>query len=138
MSKTKPQDEEAASPRQAFVAFTEKTDLKLLRFFLPRGFRHCSVLINDGRHWVSMEALAGHTEIIVHEVKASYDLPAHLRKEGMVVVPALVRRDDKARKPRIPSLITCVESVKRVLGLRQFFVITPSQLYAHLRKESQS
>lgn len=139
MSDLTPPDEAAkADSRQAFVAFSEKTTLPLLRVLLPRGFRHCCVVINDGKSWVSLEPLAGHSEIIVHDVPADFDLPRHLREEGLVVVPAVLRRDSKAKKPRGLALFTCVESVKRVIGLREFFVLTPTQLYNHLLKASAS
>lgn len=137
MTHITPQDEAAkADPRQAFVAFTEKTTLLWLRLILPRGFRHCSVIVNDGRHWASLEALSGYSELIVHDVPSDFDLPQRLREQGMVVVPATLRRDAKAKKPRLFSVFTCVESVKRVLGLRKFFVLTPGQLYKHLLKAS--
>lgn len=120
--------------RRAFVAFTEKTDLPLLRRFLPRGFRHCSIHINDGFAWVSVEALAGYTEIVTHQVSPSEDLAAVLRTEGLTVVEVSLRRDAKARRMQLPAIYSCVEEAKRILGIRRPLIITPSQLYRHLTK----
>lgn len=123
------------SPRRVFVAFTQKTDLPFLRRFLPRGFRHCSVHINDGAAWISLEALAGYTEIFVHDVGADYDLPSYLRGQGMSVVETSLRRDAKARRMAIPAFYTCVEEVKRILGIHKPLILTPTQLHRHLTKE---
>ncbi|MCD8496748.1 MAG: hypothetical protein LRZ85_00855 [Alphaproteobacteria bacterium] len=37
-------------PQEAYVVFTGRTDLPWLRWLKP-GFRHCFVLLNDGRQW---------------------------------------------------------------------------------------
>ena len=126
--------EKALPLRRVFVAFTEKTDLPFLRRFLPRGFRHCSVHINDGAAWISLEVLAGYTEVFAHEVGADYDLPSYLRTQGMSVVEAALRRDAKASKMALPAVYTCVEEVKRILGLYKPLVVTPTQLHRYLTK----
>ncbi len=121
--------------RRVFVAFTEKTDLPFLRRFLPRGFRHCSVHINDGAAWISLEALAGYTEVFVHEVGGDFDLPNYLRTQGMTVVEGNLRRDDKAKKIVLPAFYSCVEEVKRILGIHRSLIVTPTQLHRFLTKE---
>lgn len=120
--------------RRAFVAFTEKTDLPLLRRFLPRGFRHCSVHVHDGVRWTSMESLAGYVEVMSFEAGADFDLPQFLRGQGFTVVEAQLRRDDRTHRMQWPAIFTCVELVKRVLGLRKPLILFPSQLYRALVK----
>lgn len=115
--------------QNAWVVFSGETDLPWLRMLKP-GFRHCFVLMNDGRHWVSIDPLANHTEVTVHHVPASFDLPKWLADRGQKVVTAPVCRTRRNVAP--VGLFTCVEAVKRVLGLHDGFVFTPWQLYRRL------
>lgn len=114
---------------QAWVVFTGETDLPWLKFLKP-GFRHCFVLINDGKHWISIDPLANHTDVVVHHVPHNFDLPEWLKKRGQRVVPAPVCRTRRHVAPI--GFFTCVEAVKRVLGLHDGMVFTPWQLYRRL------
>ena len=120
--------------RKAYVAFTTRTDYKWLQIVLGKSFPHCSLHIQDDKGWTSVEGLAGYTEIFRHDITAGFDLPDMLRKQGMIVVPAPLRRDEKVMKILAPSVFSCVELVKRILGLRQPFIITPKQLHRALVK----
>ncbi len=111
---------------KAWVVFTGQTDLPWLRVLKP-GFRHCFVLVHDGAHWVSLDPLANYTEVQVHHVPADFDLPGWLRDRNLEVVAAPLNRDFK--KPAPFMAFTCVEAVKRVLGLHDWRVMTPWQLY---------
>ena len=117
--------------QKAWVVFSSETDWPYLKF-LKKGFRHCFVLINDGQHWVSLDPLLNHTEVQVHNVPPSFDLPGWLRGRGLTVIESPV--DHAHRKPAPFMLFTCVEAVKRVLGLHAWHVLTPWQLYNHLTK----
>ncbi len=114
---------------EAWVVFTGETDLPWLKMLKP-GFRHCFVLMNDGKHWISLDPLANHTEVIVHHVPHDFDLPAWLKSRGQKVVPANVCRTKQRVAPI--GFFTCVEAVKRVLGLHDGLVFTPWQLYRRL------
>ncbi len=60
---------------KAWVVFTGQTDRPWLRFLRP-GFRHCFVLLNDGRQWMSFDPMLNHIEVkIQHSVNADFDLP---------------------------------------------------------------
>lgn len=115
---------------KAWVVFSGQADRPWLRLLRP-GFRHCFVILNDGRHWLSFDPMLNHIDLRVHDhVPAEFDLPRWLRERGQKVVVAPV---DHSRKKPVPvSLFTCVEAVKRVLGLHRFFILTPWQLYCHL------
>ena len=115
--------------QNAWVVFSGETDLPWLRFLRP-GFRHCFVLLNDGRHWLSCDPLANKTEITVHHVPADFDLPEWLSQRGQRVVRASVRAAPRRCAPPMP--FTCVEAVKRILGLHDRWIMTPWQLYRHL------
>lgn len=132
----KPAPQFTPSTRRAFVAFTKKTDQNWLRFFLGKGFTHCSLHIQDAHGWTSIEGLAGYTEIFRHDVSANFDLPAMLRQQDMIVVETALRRDDKTKKILAPAFFSCVELVKRILGLRKPMIITPGQLHRFLIKNN--
>lgn len=122
----------AATPAPiAHVVFCGRADLGWLRLLKP-GFRHCFVALNDGRHWVTVDPLACFTEVEVQPVPAGFDLPGWYRGLGLTVVPAEVRRDRRRPAPWAP--FTCVEAVKRILGIRARHVLTPWQLYRFLTR----
>lgn len=121
---------QAVQAMKAWVVFSGQADRPWLRFLRP-GFRHCFVILNDGRHWLSFDPMLNHIDLRVHDhVPGDFDLPGWLRARGQRVVAAPV---DRSRQDPLPlTLFTCVEAVKRVLGLHRFFVLTPWQLYCHL------
>lgn len=113
----------------AFVAFGEAR-LPWLRWLKP-GFRHCFLILNDGRHWLTLDPMAGWTELAVQPVPAAFDLVEWYRRRGFLVVPArLCPRPAGGALTLAP--FTCVEAVKRALGLRAWRVLTPHQLFRHL------
>ena len=117
--------------RKAWVVFSGQTDLAWLRLLKP-GFRHCFVLLNDGQRWVTLDPLSNYMEVAVHHyVPPEFDLPRWLAARGFKVVQSEIAHE---KKPAPFMLFTCVEAVKRVLGLHKRFIITPWQLYRHLTK----
>ena len=120
-----------ADGQAAWVVFSGQTEISWLKFLKP-GFRHCYVLINDGERWTSIDPLSHITEVSVHHhVPADFDLPKWLQSRGNQVVRAPLRRD--ITKPAPFMLFTCVEAVKRVLGIHRRGIFTPWQLYKHLK-----
>lgn len=118
---------------RAYVVFTPDADLWWLKILKP-GFRHCFALMNDGRYWISIDPMSPHMDITIHTVPADYDLPAWLEAQGHHVVSALYNRS--SRKPAPWALFTCVEVVKRILGIRSMRVITPYQLFKFIHKQN--
>jgi len=114
--------------QKAWVVFSDETDLKILKI-LKRGFRHCFVLLNNGKHWIAMDPLANRTEITVPETPIDFDLPLWLKTQGYIVQPARIM---SFRSPAPITILSCVELVKRVLGIRKRRIITPWQLYQYL------
>ncbi len=120
-----------ADGQNAWVVFSGQTEISWLRFLKP-GFRHCYVLLNDGERWTSIDPLSHVTEISVHHhVPVDFDLPGWLETRGNRVVKAPLRRNITKAAPFM--LFTCVEAVKRVLGIHNRGVFTPWQLYRHLK-----
>lgn len=119
-----------------WVVFSGETDLPWLKF-LKQGFRHCFVLINDGQRWVSVDPLSPYTEILVyHHVSPSFDLPLWLEGRGYKVVRSFVDRNNNKQAPIM--VFTCVEAIKRILGLHKRFIFTPWQLYKALIKNNKN
>ncbi len=119
------------APARAFAVFCGQTDLAWLRLLRP-GFRHCFLAINDGRHWLTLDPLATFMEIAVQPVPPAFDLPGWYRARGFIVVPAAIDRGRRRPAPWAP--FTCVEAVKRALGIHARRVITPYQLFRHLTR----
>ena len=119
-----------AIPR-AWVMFTGQTDLTWLRVLRP-GFRHCFLALNDGRHWLTLDPLASYIDLAVQPVPAEQDLPDWYRRQGLIVVEAQVVRTHQRPAPFGP--FSCVEAIKRTLGIHDRWLITPFQLYRHLQR----
>ena len=122
--------------REALVVFAGNSDIWWLGG-LKSGFRHCFIAFNDGRHWITLDPLSHRTEVMVQQVPADFDLRAfyelyrRLTEQGMRCVTAtLAPTPLRCAPPGTP--FTCVEAVKRALGLRAPLVWTPRQLYRRL------
>ncbi|MEI8393484.1 MAG: hypothetical protein WCF85_02030 [Rhodospirillaceae bacterium] len=114
---------------RGWVVFCHNSDLPWVRLLRP-GFRHCFAMLNDGRHWITIDPLAPLIEVTIPPVPADYDLPGWFKSQGHTVVAAAVRRGLSRPAPWAP--FTCVETCKRVLGLHARFLVTPWQLFRHL------
>tara|TARA_B100002019_G_C21076505_1_gene501654 strand:- start:247 stop:648 length:402 start_codon:yes stop_codon:yes gene_type:complete len=111
-----------------WIVFSGETEISWLRWLLKAGFRHCYALINDGDRWITVDPLAHKMEVVVHHhAPVDFDLPTWLEKRGVKVVKVHPREDILSPCP--PSIFTCVEAVKRLVGLRNWGIFTPYQLY---------
>ncbi|EME70395.1 hypothetical protein H261_08733 [Paramagnetospirillum caucaseum] len=125
----------APPPPRALVVFSGKADLGWLRLLRP-GFRHCFVLLELNGAWVCVNPLAHRTSVELWSLDPATDLPGWLRsQEGLTVVETEVRRPP--RRPSPLGLYSCVEAVKRVLGLQERWVLTPGQLHDHLTRSGK-
>lgn len=120
----------AEDEKKAWVVFSGQADLPWLKILKP-GFRHCAVLLNDGQRWLTIDPLSNYTDITVHQVPLEFDLPLWMKDRGHKVLPATIRRSDK---PAPFAPYSCVEAVKRILGIHNRLIFTPWQLYRHLEK----
>lgn len=116
--------------KRAWVVFSGHADLPWLKILRP-GFRHCYLILNDGKRWITYDPLSSYTDIAVHDLPVEFNLPLWMVQNGTIIVPAKIAIIEK----QAPWMVfTCVEAVKRVLGIHNRFIITPWQLYRHLRK----
>jgi hypothetical protein len=115
----------------ALVVFSGETDIAWLRLLRP-GFRHCFVILKTPDRWIAVDPLAHMTRIGLPEVAAGFDMAGYLRGEGMRVIETNLREAPPVPAP--PMLCTCVEIVKRIIGIQKWSVMTPWQLYRFLQK----
>lgn len=111
---------------EVWVAFSGECDFAPLKI-LKAGFRHCFVLMRCPSGWVVIDPLLHKTDVSLIAVD---DLPRALRLQGCIVVRA-PNMGEPSRKCLV-SPFTCVEAVKRIIGLRGFWVMTPFALYRRL------
>ncbi len=114
---------------KAFVVFVGQADFPWLRWLRP-GFRHCFVILHERGQWISIDPLLNHMEVQVHDVPDDFDMAGWLQDRGHQVVEATICRSNERPAPFM--LFTCVEAVKRVIGLHDRRVMTPWQLYRRL------
>ncbi len=113
----------------ALVVFRDQTEIGWL-CCLKRGFRHCAVWVRAGDFWILQEALSNQTLLGIWPACEGARLVAALRASGHHIVPARIAAAPRRIAPMLPY--SCVESVKRVLGIHAWSVLTPWQLYRHL------
>ncbi|MEM6903493.1 MAG: hypothetical protein AAF556_09685 [Pseudomonadota bacterium] len=124
----------AQSPQlRIFIVFSGETEIRWLRILKP-GFRHCFALIDNGRHWTMFEPLAGYFEIQSLDIASSVDLPLlYAAGQHMTVVEVPILKQPRRQAP--PAILSCVEAVKRLIGLHRPLILTPHQLYRYLQRQ---
>jgi hypothetical protein len=114
----------------AIVVFSGETSLKWLKLLRP-GFRHCFVLVRQQDCWVIYDPLSHRTDLAVIVGPSLGELAEWYRVKGLQVLETTVRRAPLRLAPLRP--FTCVEAVKRVLGIHAPWITTPWQLYCFLQ-----
>jgi hypothetical protein len=114
------------------VVFADNRTRPILQLLRP-GFRHCFAALRVGEGWIACDPLKDRIQLALVPRPADFDLAAFYASQGHRV---LVGRTagQPPRAPALPSLLTCVAIVKRLLGIRAPAVVTPWQLYRHLRR----
>lgn len=121
-----------SAPDRAVVVFGEETRLRKLRH-LKAGFRHCCVYLRLDQGWLGVDPLS-HCWEIRHFPRwnREADLAAHLRRLGQCAVTVPVFEPPQKLAPPLPS--SCVEAVKRLIGLHSWQIRTPWELFLPLEK----
>jgi len=127
------QDDPQSPPARALVMFGDRADLPWLKI-LKRGYRHCFVVIEgEGALWVICNPLSHYTELGIMAGTGAAAIATHYRALGYRVLETRVTQPPKRSAPWRPY--TCVEAVKRVLGLHAPGVLTPWQLYDFVNRK---
>ncbi|MDB5477999.1 MAG: hypothetical protein JWM96_494 [Alphaproteobacteria bacterium] len=130
---TEPSPELSLEPGEAWVAFSGEADLWWLKMLKP-GFRHCFVIARDEKNWIVLDPLSPHLEIAILPLPRSFDLPHWMEQQGMTILKAPITRHHKKAAPA--NWFSCVEVIKRFLGIHVRHILTPWQLYCFLNKEN--
>jgi hypothetical protein len=114
---------------RALVVFSGRTGVRWLQWLKP-GFRHCFVALDDGIEWLTVDPLLHRLEIRASRLPSAFDLAAEYRRMELAVVEVIPAPVPLLRAPF--GLFTCVETAKRLLGIRARWVLTPWQLHRWL------
>lgn len=122
---------DAKSSVSMWVVFSDDTDIRMLRI-LRKGFRHCFIIMQQGERWILVDPRSDKTDIALLPHPVHFNFPRYFTQQGKTVVKIGSIQTPKAVAPLFP--FSCVENVKRVIGLHARFVITPYQLFKFLQK----
>jgi hypothetical protein len=118
--------------RPAIVVFGDTGDAHWFDCFTRPGFRHVWLLVADDRFGGTLELLTGYDMFAVrwspHDIaRVAADLvEAHC---GLALVGECRIGNPAPARP----FLSCVEIAKHALGVRAWWILTPFQLYRHLR-----
>ena len=118
---------------RALVVFSGRSGVRWLRWLKP-GFRHCFVAVDDGIEWLTVDPLLHRLEIRASRLASDFDLAAEYRRMGLDVIEVMPASVALRCAPF--GLFTCVETAKRLLGIRARWVLTPWQLYRLLSRRA--
>lgn len=114
---------------RAIVIFSGQSDLRILRLLKP-GFRHCCLMIEVDQNWVFYNPMSHVTTMRIYSGLSLDEIVSWFHYCGHIVVCCRVsspRNIDVSVRP-----YTCVEAVKRMLGITAPRVVTPWQLFCSL------
>lgn len=123
------QDQGNQIRRDAIVVFGDQAGLSWLRFLKP-GFRHCFVLLELDDGWVMLDSLAHWMHVAILPPVSSGELASWYEGHGYRTVVVCPHEPSAVPAPWAP--FTCVETVKRALGIHRFSIWTPCQLWRFL------
>lgn len=115
---------------RAVVVFEDRARAGCLAW-LRAGFRHCFCLAHRPVGWVVCDPLKSVTRLEVVPDYPEPELLAHYGRLGMVAIAGDC--SPGSRPGPVLRPLTCVELVKRIVGLHAATVWTPYQLYRALR-----
>ncbi|MDX6748793.1 hypothetical protein SH611_03130 [Geminicoccaceae bacterium 1502E] len=117
----------------ALAVFEDRPERPALHWLAP-GFRHCFCLLEQPEGWILCDPLRHRLHLDFLPAITLETLAGHFGSTGRRILSGtagepLPRRLDWLRP------FTCVEAVKRALGVRAHGIWTPFQLFCHLTRE---
>lgn len=123
--------------RKLWVVFYDPPTNQWWNKHLHQGYHHCMTIQWDGFMWILSNHTIGHTEIFTLPVEKWEDVKKFIEYwfEGenfsYVNVTTVLNSDKPRRTKLLFTPYTCTELVKATLGVREYFLWTPYQLYKH-------
>jgi hypothetical protein len=118
----------------ALVVFIGDLSIRWAKLLRP-GFRHCFMVVGRQDCWVIFDPMSNFTNLGSFSGPTIDDVAEWYRQFGFTVIKTPIRREGPPSAEWRPH--TCVEAVKRVLGVRAPWVITPWQLYRYILGEER-
>jgi hypothetical protein len=116
--------------RKVIVVYSGRADFPILKLLKP-GFRHCFAIVEVAPYWIVMDGLSDRFALAILEPRGLARYLVRLHRKGYRCQVA------RAPRKRAPGLrlrpMTCVETVKRVLGITKLRILTPFDLFIHMR-----
>ena len=113
---------------KAIVGFGGEPTFWWMRF-LKKGFYHCLIALGGDSFWILIDPLVAQIDMIVLQ---QADVERFLNKNGYTTVHVSVKNPVGHRLRIRPY--SCVETVKKILGIQDNSLWTPYQLYLFLKK----
>ena len=111
---------------------------KLAKLLKP-NYRHVYAVRWDGFNWIKFNARLGGTDVEVLPFGPKDNIQNVVRDTNCsVIIHVNIRRDNTKIRNPYPTLCTCVEQTKALLGIggiKTWHIYTGYQLYKHLIKE---
>lgn len=111
---------------QAIVVFEDRAESRWLSWLRP-GFRHCYCLVRAERGWILVDPLLHDLRVAWLDLPDQFDLVEHYVQQGRIVLAGFAENSGFGASTFRP--VTCVEIVKRTLGLGGAAAWTPYQLH---------
>ena len=121
-------------PTKVIIVFSDQSDLWFLKY-LKNGYRHCFAFIEQSKGWIVYDPLSNQSII---------QYLGHLEKDkimtlysnaGCEIIETIILTElPEKMAPILPY--TCVEAIKRLLGIHRWFLLTPWQLFCHLKEQN--
>ena len=114
--------------KDVYVVFEDGTSLWWLRF-LRHTYRHCRAFIKiTPKIYIELNPLSNQMFLFVHIFDNSRQFYKVIHKMNYVKT----RIENAPLKTAPAFCFTCVEAIKRLLGIHNFWIITPYDLYTYL------
>ena len=114
------------------VVFINAENDNILTKYLQKGFQHVYAMreTDGGFLWQVIDPTQSHIHL---SLVSTNDFPHPRLYAGAdaVIIPVTVHISRKSKMARL-CVFNCVEVIKGVLGIKDFFIHTPYQLYKYL------
>ena len=116
---------------KAIVGFGGKPTLWWMHF-LKKGFYHCFVALGRQNEWLIIDPLLHFTDVIMLR---DVNIYSFFKKRGYRFIEVPLNEPHYKRLRVMPY--TCVETVKRFIGVEKSMILTPYGLFCYLNKKNR-
>lgn len=127
----RPQREMRPRGQSLAIVIFGPSSLRYLRYLKP-GYRHCLVAVQGAGQWHLLDPLSNGLELTVLGELRVDEIISGFGRDGYEAIAVQRQAPVMRELPLAP--FTCVEVVKRVLGIRARHILTPWQLRRYLQR----